>query len=1132
MKKIYISLICLMTVVNIIGQDDWLPENVVPVSPGAMSLGVYGAIPVGVYGGTPNVSIPIYEIDLDGRKIPIRLSYNASGIRVAQEAGPVGLGWTLDAGGCIVKEIRGWNDFGGNQYSEWYKTEQEKAGVVLPGDRGYYFIPDLPPYDSNNNGIEISSEPQLLQYGQYERNYDGQPDFFHFNFAGYSGTFYFAKKGVNGNTDKLAKGILLNPKEQLDITYNIEGGSSGNFCITDVTGYRYYFNTKEVTTIYTASSERYREDYFSRGPALRTKEKMPDSVTSWQLDSIVSPLNNKAVFTYGTEIILTSPVVNESLDISLIENISNNLEGRMGLGEVEHGFSYSYSRISQTYLKEIRFPHGTVGFTHSPRYDLDSPAGGIKASKADRIVIKDCSGTVVKTTELEYSYLGDVSAPNTCRLLLNSVREKAGSSQIQTHKFTYNEGDLPAKNSFDTDIWGYYNGPSFRHPSQIGWDDFLTLPGLIAGGKIRKGANRLPHVDYMQRGVLTDIEYPTGGKSTFFYEPNVFWNDFECGFTSVKKSNISHDPTAHRNDTTLYGADFEITEESYASFVCGYYPVGNPVSCDVRFVLQKKLFPGQYENVCTDFYVFCKPDESNESVESRGSKDAVFLQPGTYRLVMKKELLPPYYNEPKTHDYIITAAAEIHTPRRVSFGGGLRIREIQHKEGNELLTRKVYTYEKNGTSSGLLITVPSCAKNILFDLNRYAGYPGVFAERYRLAFNGTPVSGEYAHGFFGTAYIPMTSAAGNIGYSYVEETESDKDGNTNGKTTHSFYNELSRQEVIYPGFPITIPPENGSPKETAVYDSGGKLLKKTLYEYSKETTPGSEDLKGIVVYSMPKSVRFGVKFYDLKSEWWKSTRRVVSEYSNASSGISSEVSYTYNPINLMISGQKSYDSKGTPIEERIKYCMDYNDPIHNGMKSKGMTGIPIETISMKNNLVTGARKNSYSDTLGTYLPKEVFTLALTNPLPLNSYQSSYIPRVCYDKYTSKGNPLSVSVNNGSDRTVYLWSYNYQYPVAEIKGATLSEVKTALGYGDTQLDNLARSMMPDAAAVGNTLRTYFRDKPVLITTYTYQPLVGVTSVTTPEGVITTYEYDSFGRLETVRDKDGHILDRYEYHYRNQ
>jgi YD repeat-containing protein len=54
----------------------------------------------------------------------------------------------------------------------------------------------------------------------------------------------------------------------------------------------------------------------------------------------------------------------------------------------------------------------------------------------------------------------------------------------------------------------------------------------------------------------------------------------------------------------------------------------------------------------------------------------------------------------------------------------------------------------------------------------------------------------------------------------------------------------------------------------------------------------------------------------------------------------------------------------------------------------------------------------------------------------------------------------------------------------------------------------------------------------LTSYTYAPLVGMTSQTDPDGRTTTYEYDGLGRLVRTRDEQGRILGQQQYHYAGQ
>src|SRR5690606_28032886 len=63
-------------------------------------------VPVNPSTGIPQISVPLYVIESSQLSYPISLSYHASGIKVEDVAGPVGTGWSLNAGGMINRIMR------------------------------------------------------------------------------------------------------------------------------------------------------------------------------------------------------------------------------------------------------------------------------------------------------------------------------------------------------------------------------------------------------------------------------------------------------------------------------------------------------------------------------------------------------------------------------------------------------------------------------------------------------------------------------------------------------------------------------------------------------------------------------------------------------------------------------------------------------------------------------------------------------------------------------------------------------------------------------------------------------------------------------------------------------------------
>lgn len=84
--------------------------GVIPPPPQAAAITRYAGYPVSHTTGLPDISVPLYEIDLGGYRLPISISYHASGMRPDEIPGYVGSGWTLNAGGAVTRTILGMPD--------------------------------------------------------------------------------------------------------------------------------------------------------------------------------------------------------------------------------------------------------------------------------------------------------------------------------------------------------------------------------------------------------------------------------------------------------------------------------------------------------------------------------------------------------------------------------------------------------------------------------------------------------------------------------------------------------------------------------------------------------------------------------------------------------------------------------------------------------------------------------------------------------------------------------------------------------------------------------------------------------------------------------------------------------------
>lgn len=99
--------------------DEITFPTVTPKSPEASAFQKYGETEINEYTGNPAISIPLYTLSYKGIELPLSLTYDGGGIQVSQEASWVGLGWSLNVGGCINYVCQGGNDQWLGRYGSW-----------------------------------------------------------------------------------------------------------------------------------------------------------------------------------------------------------------------------------------------------------------------------------------------------------------------------------------------------------------------------------------------------------------------------------------------------------------------------------------------------------------------------------------------------------------------------------------------------------------------------------------------------------------------------------------------------------------------------------------------------------------------------------------------------------------------------------------------------------------------------------------------------------------------------------------------------------------------------------------------------------------------------------------------------
>lgn len=498
-------------------------------SPMAASLMQYIDMPVSHYTGVPNISIPLYTIEVSGYELPISLSYHASGIKVAQEASLVGLGWALNAGGVVTRTVRCKDDF---DSSSGYLYDN----LIVPGNPGESAYSDYV-------GIHLPGGEVMIA--------DGEPDLFYYNFAGFQGQFIFNKKRVNNKV--ICEAFSLNPQDNLQIKL-IPSSPNGypGFRLIDTNGVEYTFSTVELKKSYSDGDVTTELScpitIGADDPDPEYNDWEEEYISSWYLTSIKLPNNDTIAFSYEyNEKAYNGPTFyTYEANTFLYQDGSDEL----GPHNVSTTFSNKEAEVLSPVLSTISWPLGSMQFETNDRIDIRS--WGFVNNKApqklDYILVSPRYSNTSLQVYFSTSYFGaDVARDKNYlykRLRLDGVSIlESETGESQNYTFGYDERyNLPAKNGA-TDLWGYYitksrssnghlcTGKNDNNPPGISAftvpKDFTTYSNkldrevvILSQGRYFFGEDRSCDPERVSTYTLNRITYPTGGNRKLYYEPN------------------------------------------------------------------------------------------------------------------------------------------------------------------------------------------------------------------------------------------------------------------------------------------------------------------------------------------------------------------------------------------------------------------------------------------------------------------------------------------------------------------------------------------------------------------------------------------------------------------------------------
>ena len=504
------------------------------LSPTAAELGKYGRIPVDYFNGLPNITVPLTELKGKGYSVPVYLTYHAGGNKPEQHPGWVGEGWALHAGGCINRIVNGIKDeMNWKEYKTTY-FPSPPTGVLVPFNPGYFYRMD----EVQSTDWSIGDNILGIYSSSYHHGEDYYPDEFQVCIDDIQASFYFIGENhikiVSQSDANFTAEYRVNTIEDQEMLY-----PNGRLEIYSVGSQKYYahlyhYIEEIILTNHDGTKYYFGGDHssieFSISSRSSSNWDLIALANTWMLSKIERPDGEVILFSYDSHADVPIVVTRSHRIENFHERTSSSIIDHTIINTIEQSAlrqDLAFTLLKPAYLSSIQSLRTAqrITFLSSPsnelKYNYNYPefiARGILMTETsqdpnsisfDHLVAHDryrCLNVITTS----YGPVFNFSYQNTSseRLRLGGVNYASSDGIDKSYSMTYNSIRLPAYNSKQTDAWGYYNGmilgQTIADTVNINYNKTL-IDGLL-----------------MQAEILTKLEYPTGGYSSFEYEPHQY----------------------------------------------------------------------------------------------------------------------------------------------------------------------------------------------------------------------------------------------------------------------------------------------------------------------------------------------------------------------------------------------------------------------------------------------------------------------------------------------------------------------------------------------------------------------------------------------------------------------------------